>query len=273
MKVVPEFAEALPGMIQNIPSELSQMFPLDFEISENFGQFLEPVNAAIKHFSAPLEAIIKTEPETVPIKSVADKPIQNAICDHCNQRIRGIRYKCLSCPDFDLCETCEALNGEGKLHNTSHIFAKIYTPEHVLPSNLRCRGNRWGRGRARINEVEKSIADLQNQVNQLLELKQIEKKPNLPEYPEIPKIVVPVVVPEIAKKPILPEYPEIPKIVVPVVAPVVPESKPEVPKSIGVESNCLAILHNMGFTNDEANKRWLSYHNYNIDRVVESLLQ
>lgn len=46
-------------------------------------------------------------------------------CNACGTvPIRGIRYRCANCADFDLCETCEAQN----LHNKTHIFYKIKVP-------------------------------------------------------------------------------------------------------------------------------------------------
>lgn len=38
--------------------------------------------------------------------------------------IRGIRYKCANCVDFDLCELCESAN----CHLTTHVFLKIRIP-------------------------------------------------------------------------------------------------------------------------------------------------
>jgi len=56
--------------------------------------------------------------------------IHNGIsCDNCGKtNLCGIRYKCLFCKDFDLCEECESkptLNTNPNIHNHSHIFIKI----------------------------------------------------------------------------------------------------------------------------------------------------
>jgi hypothetical protein len=46
-------------------------------------------------------------------------------CNKCSTSpIRGLRYKCANCVDFDLCETCEA----GNNHNSTHVFLKIRIP-------------------------------------------------------------------------------------------------------------------------------------------------
>ncbi|KAJ3077106.1 hypothetical protein HDU98_008542 [Podochytrium sp. JEL0797] len=56
-------------------------------------------------------------------------------CNHCSsQPIRGIRYHCLNCPDYDLCESCENLQDA---HMTTHAFAKIRIP---LPPHCSFRG-------------------------------------------------------------------------------------------------------------------------------------
>ncbi|XP_071483957.1 sequestosome-1-like [Diadema antillarum] len=46
------------------------------------------------------------------------------ICDGCNNRIRGPRFKCVTCPDYDLCKFCE---GQG-IH-PEHSFVKFRKPQ------------------------------------------------------------------------------------------------------------------------------------------------
>jgi Ca2+-binding EF-hand superfamily protein len=45
-------------------------------------------------------------------------------CNYCGDLIRGIRYRCTNCIDFDLCEICE----DQQRHTKTHIFVKIRVP-------------------------------------------------------------------------------------------------------------------------------------------------
>jgi hypothetical protein len=51
----------------------------------------------------------------------------NAYCDHCDKRIVGTRWKCINCPDFDLCDACEEIlmKNQGQPHERTHSFLKI----------------------------------------------------------------------------------------------------------------------------------------------------
>lgn len=49
----------------------------------------------------------------------------NAICDGCDVYIRGVRHKCLDCPDWDYCSEC--VQSAGFIH-PNHRFAPVYEP-------------------------------------------------------------------------------------------------------------------------------------------------
>jgi len=44
---------------------------------------------------------MSTPPEELP-----PAPVHSVPCDCCGRTISGVRYKCISCPDFDLCQIC-----------------------------------------------------------------------------------------------------------------------------------------------------------------------
>jgi hypothetical protein len=50
-------------------------------------------------------------------------------CNACDEKpIRGVRWHCANCVDFDLCSTCEATNS----HYKTHVFYKIRVPAPYL---------------------------------------------------------------------------------------------------------------------------------------------
>jgi next-to-BRCA1 protein 1 len=49
----------------------------------------------------------------------------NAVCDSCDKHIRGIRHKCLNCPDWDYCNECIKFADH---RHVGHRFVAIYEP-------------------------------------------------------------------------------------------------------------------------------------------------
>lgn len=50
-------------------------------------------------------------------------------CEECGDApIRGVRWHCLNCPNYDLCSTCEEI----AMHPKTHVFVKIKIPLPVL---------------------------------------------------------------------------------------------------------------------------------------------
>ena len=55
-------------------------------------------------------------------------------CNSCGTiPIRGIRYRCSNCADYDLCEQCEAM----QLHPKTHLFFKIRVPAPFFDNTQR----------------------------------------------------------------------------------------------------------------------------------------
>ncbi|KAM5430945.1 hypothetical protein McanMca71_003132 [Microsporum canis] len=73
------------------------------------------------------EPVALLEPEMPePSEPVKDTyVIHSALCDVCDCRIMGARYKCLDCPNWDVCAACI---GDVKYTHPSHRFVPLFLP-------------------------------------------------------------------------------------------------------------------------------------------------
>ena len=156
-KIFEDLPKTLPTLFKTLlPSSFSLFFldeTNDLILIGSFEdlEFLEKtVKSPIKLFIKPYESLEKpkkaqsfeeiTEEKKVEDKKTNEndkKPEKNNFsfvffgvqCDGCNAKpITGVRYKCLSCENFDLCEACES-----KGVHQHHVFAKLKSPEQEAP--------------------------------------------------------------------------------------------------------------------------------------------
>ncbi|CAO3621646.1 unnamed protein product [Mucor hiemalis] len=83
-----------------------------------------------------VDAVVKTAAETaanvyrsmLPVPSLSDKPQFDIICDGCYTPIRGQRWRCETCDDFDLCSTCKSRVNHNPQHNFRFITSSSPSP-------------------------------------------------------------------------------------------------------------------------------------------------
>jgi len=110
-----------PANTQNAVPNLAQM--LNNPLLANFLPQMMSMFAQNNPF-APQTAPQTPTPPANP-KEEEEQIHAGVVCDGCGGSVVGIRYKCNSCPDYDLCQTCEA---KGGVHDPSHVFLKIAKP-------------------------------------------------------------------------------------------------------------------------------------------------
>ncbi|KAJ2914777.1 hypothetical protein MD484_g5645, partial [Candolleomyces efflorescens] len=89
----------------------------------------------------PSHAFFKIENPTNYIRrDIAQRRAHFARCDACMKTIYGVRYKCMhpECPDFDLCDRCEAM--PIAVHPATHPLLKMKSPDVVIPTVYRVGG-------------------------------------------------------------------------------------------------------------------------------------
>ncbi|CAE6514737.1 unnamed protein product [Rhizoctonia solani] len=106
--------------------------PIDHK-SEHEMLHLERPQRVVTHVVGPGRGPVTRPVATGSTGTATPNALHNAWCDACSERIRGIRHKCLDCPDFDLCDACfvpkEHCNGE-------HEFYALMEPGQVVVRNV-----------------------------------------------------------------------------------------------------------------------------------------
>ncbi|GAV30366.1 hypothetical protein PMKS-003877 [Pichia membranifaciens] len=57
----------------------------------------------------------------------------SVICDGCDQPVKGFRYKCVQCYNYDLCEECDSKCFESQGHSKTHQMLRIFLDERPFP--------------------------------------------------------------------------------------------------------------------------------------------
>ncbi|EKM61508.1 uncharacterized protein PHACADRAFT_112173 [Phanerochaete carnosa HHB-10118-sp] len=87
------------------------------------------------HYDGPLRRTtpprVSTPPQ--PAATVPPSAVHSAVCNLCDSTIRGNRFKCLNCPNFDTCQACFAITPE---HHPGHGFVKVIDPDHLMLRNI-----------------------------------------------------------------------------------------------------------------------------------------
>ena len=121
-----------PNLFLNLLSSIppQQLFPLMSTLL-NSPVVQQAIPQLIETFMQSQQPQRAQQPQFSPPPQPTSNVRHHATCDNCFQNIVGIRYKCSSCDDFDLCSACEELEN---VHDKSHVFYKIRYLDVNLPN-------------------------------------------------------------------------------------------------------------------------------------------
>jgi len=113
------------------------------EVSRDFSEVLENIVSKFTNSEPFFDSLFKSSKleDEKKNKKIEDEmtrfgEVHPAVCDSCNSQIRGIRWKCAMCKDFDLCDICEK-KPRANTHNESHFFLKITNQKLLFQFQLR----------------------------------------------------------------------------------------------------------------------------------------
>ena len=107
------------------PEELNSAIKDNECIKDIDCSIVELSNDLVSQFAEMKENIKKANPMVEVINKLdSRRTTHQAKCDICHVRpIKGKRYTCLECPDFDMCETCNRTTGHA--HTTLRFFEQV----------------------------------------------------------------------------------------------------------------------------------------------------
>jgi len=103
----PKIEQQCKEIYPKIEQQYKEIYPKIAEQVKGFGE------TALDTLAQVFEAKKETPKEEI---------IHPAICDNCQERIKGLRWKCLKCPDYDLCTACKEKNVHAQ---PEHLFLKL----------------------------------------------------------------------------------------------------------------------------------------------------
>jgi len=123
-----DLCEELPERVDFITTKLQKAYSQRHEVLSLAEDIL---SEGMKEFEQRVNPVVPEE--EIEISRPIPQMQHNAACDHCSAMIKGVRYKCMNCPDYDLCSQCESENMYNSFHDETHVFVKLVKPSQSLP--------------------------------------------------------------------------------------------------------------------------------------------
>jgi len=112
-----DFVGSVAPYLEAIENHIAAVFPkLEEQLKELYPKIEHQMENLAKEMEQKFGEVFRTKEE-----ATVTHP---AICDHCNQRIKGLRWKCQTCLDYDLCSDCKEVSA----HTEGHLFEKLDKP-------------------------------------------------------------------------------------------------------------------------------------------------